>query len=143
MNKQQSTLSDTEEELSTLVDEVMRGERMIWFPPGTLVSSLLIPCFSCAAVPLGFLLFANIFPLQNDTDEIKSILYPMGAGLIIVSVGFAMLTLAIQGRIQYGRRLLFYVRFLMGIATTSCLAIISGWLNAPLAMGACLLLLLH
>jgi len=48
MTKQQAPESDIPEGLSTLVDEVMRDEREIRLPPGTLVSACLIPCL-CGA----------------------------------------------------------------------------------------------
>ena len=105
--------NEYEQDVSKLVDEVMRGERQIWFPPGTLIVSFLIPFTGCATVMLGFMLAANFFPLQSDAVGIEKITYPIGIGLVLMAIGFVMFALTIQGHIKYGRRILNYVRSLL------------------------------
>jgi len=136
MTKQQTPESDIPEGLSTLVDEVMRGEREVWLPPGTLVSACLIPCLCGAVVPLIFLLFENVFLIQKDDFGVAATFYPMGAGLALIFVAAIMFALLLRGHIQYGRRLLYYVRGLFGVAVILTLAILAGWLDAsPISAG--------
>lgn len=136
MNTSKNRKTDNED-IATLVDEVMRGERMILFPLGTLISSFFVPTLCIGAVPLSFTLSACQFPLQNGVQNhqgLISLFIPLMIALVIVACGAIGFILIIRGRQEFRSRLLWYVRGLVFSALIFTIFALAKLIQVPLAM---------
>lgn len=126
-----------DEDLATLVDEVMRGERVLLFPPGTLISSFFVPAMSIGAVPLSFMVSAYQFPLQGglqDHQGLMSLVIPLVLALVLMAAGAIGFVFIIRGSPEFRSRLLWYVRGLIICALIFTVFAIANWIQIPLTM---------
>ena len=127
----------TDEEMATLVDEVMRGERLLLFPPGTLISSFFVPALSIGAVSLSFMVSAYQFPLQGglqDHQGLMSLVIPLALALILMAAGSIGFIFIIKGHSEFRSRLFWYVRGLIFCALIFMIFAIANLIEVPLTM---------
>jgi hypothetical protein len=121
-----------EQSAAALLDQVMRGERVVLMPPGGFVASLFVPCLCFAAVPLAFLLVAPALPL-DASEGLAPLLWPLGLALAMVTAGGLGMALVVFGRKAARSWLLWYVRGLLLLAASLSAGLALGWLRAPAA----------
>lgn len=85
-------MSDTqnksvEENASELLQQVMRGERFIWMPPGGWAWSLLVPSLFAVYFAIGWLLSASVSRLGERDAGVTPVVWAIGLsiGLMVVS----------------------------------------------------------
>jgi hypothetical protein len=99
-----------EDNSAALLDQVMRGERRLPFPPGTVAASLVIPCF---ALGIGSLMmFVGITISRGRTAIVASI----AAATVLTGVAIAGHILVVRGRPRHRAWMRAYVRSLIGCA---------------------------
>lgn len=109
MTDEQGVAEEQEEQNgAVLLDQVMRGERGLLFPPGTLAASLVIPCFAVGAEAL--MMAAGMPVLTSRT----AILAPMAAAIILSGVLMTGHVLVIRGRPRHRTWMRIYVHSLIG-----------------------------
>lgn len=125
------------EDIASLVDEVMRGERTMIVPPGTLLSSFFVPTLSIGAVPLGFMLSAYQFPIQGalrDQQGLLSLVIPLALSLAVMVAGAIGFIFVIRGHLEFSTRLLWYVRGLILCALIFMTFAMANLIQVPLTM---------
>jgi hypothetical protein len=65
-------LPPDEESGAELLDEVMRGERFIWLPPGGLVYAAVVPCLCVTSIPIAEMLMASVSGSRDVAPTIRS-----------------------------------------------------------------------
>ena len=119
-------------ETAVLLDQIMRGEKILLLPPGAVVASLLMVVLAFGI--LGFVsMLGAVAVTMGVTTDVLLLEYFGGIALILgPCVGQF---LVILGHSQYGRRLLFYVRSLWIGTMLLIVASAIGWLKITCWMG--------
>jgi hypothetical protein len=108
-------ISAPEQRASDLLDDVMRGQRLIWTPPGSWSFGLFIVCVACGVVAIAFMGCSIALPLRPGDGELAPLLWPLG-----VAQSLALVAIVAQLRIVFGhagarRFLIAYVRVLIAL----------------------------
>ncbi len=112
-----------EGDAAVLLDQVMRGERTLLFPPGSLVASLVVPCFAAAATTLAM---AGALTVAATAATIVAALV---AALALTAVAAIAHVLVALGRARHRRWLRVYARTLL--AGAGGCALMGAALGAP------------
>jgi hypothetical protein len=122
-----------EEEAAILLDQVMRGERTVVFPPGTLAASFLVPFFAVgatsAAMAIGLAVSRSFAALVGSA----------AAAITLTSVLIVGHILVVRGYPLHRARMRSYVRIIGGFAATggAIAAVTSAsapWILTPVAL---------
>ncbi len=124
------------DEMTSLVEEVMRGERILLIPPGGLLSCLFVPLLSVGASCLAFMLSAGFFPLldTHSPESLYPLLVPMGVGVSLVLVGGIGFVQLIRGRLIWVHRLKVYVLLLLVVAAGLAVLTTLNLLSVPIGI---------
>jgi hypothetical protein len=106
-----------EDQGAALLDEVLRSERALLFPPGTLVASLVVPCFAIGAILLAMAAALSI------ARGVPAIVGSIAAAVVLTGVTTVGHVLVVFGRARHRAWLRSYVRSLLACIAASALAV--------------------
>jgi hypothetical protein len=127
--------TESREQAAVLLDQVMRGERVLLFPPGAVAASLLIPAFGVGAAALA----TGVALRMSDSPN--AIPAATLGGVVVTIAAITGQVQIVRGRSRYRVWMRNYARALLGgtiatalIALMSCIAV--PWILAVAATGA-------
>lgn len=124
--------TETRQQAASLLDQVMRGERVIPFPPGTVAASLLMPAF---AVGAGALATGVALRVSDSPTAIPAAIL-LGTAVVIVAMAGQVFIL--RGRSRHRIWMRAFARALLGCTIVAALIGLVSHLAVPwvLAIGA-------
>jgi hypothetical protein len=114
---------DEDDEGGALLQQVMRGERPLLFPPGTLVASIFVPCFVAGA---GAMAMQGALALSGG---VNAIIGTFAATFLMTGPVITGHVLVIRGRPRHRLWIRTYVRCLVGWTLVS--SAVSAVTGAP------------
>jgi hypothetical protein len=125
-----------EESGAELLDQVIRGERFMWLPPGGFAYACLIPCLCPAAVSISWMIVASVSSLGEPGAQLEPYLWMMGLALALVSVATVPHVLVLRGYVAGRLYLIRYVRLLSMLVALLAVGVWLGWVEGRPAFAA-------
>lgn len=124
-------------EVSKLIDEVMRGERILLFPPGTFVACLLMPMMCVGAVPLMFALTLYVLPLGHidQPENLAGIWVGSGFSTVVIVFTCVFFGLMILGHSFALRILKYYIKGVCVFSVVLLIVSVTNVVDVPLLFG--------
>jgi hypothetical protein len=124
---------EREEDVAVLLDKIMRGETPALMPPGTLVASVLVPCFAVGAGALG--MGAGLTPSRG----LPALCVGGGAAIGLGTIAVFGYVRVLRGLLVARLWMMTYARLLMGCTIVGSAVFVFAcarlsWLLAAVAL---------